>query len=69
MNFELFEFQILTTAVDEGDDLFTISMTFALKGHTEYGDGGFHGLQRGATLQDKALDFKKKKILGGFLCT
>jgi len=34
-----------------------LSITFALKGHTEFGDGGLHGLHRGVLVSGRASTF------------
>ncbi|XP_076817647.1 double zinc ribbon and ankyrin repeat-containing protein 1-like [Clavelina lepadiformis] len=49
--------KILSTAIDEGEEEMTLSMTFALRGHTEFGDGGFRGLQRDLYQSKKKIAF------------
>nr|CAB3240396.1 double zinc ribbon and ankyrin repeat-containing protein 1 [Phallusia mammillata] len=49
--------KILGTAIDEGEEEIILSVTFALKGHTEFADGGTHGLQRDIYMSKKKVAF------------
>nr|XP_009860289.1 double zinc ribbon and ankyrin repeat-containing protein 1 [Ciona intestinalis] len=49
--------KILGTAIDEGEEEIIMSVTFALRGHTEFGEGGNHGLQRDIYQSKKKVAF------------